>query len=379
MILCSRRLLVLIVFLWIRSGAFFLTKFPSSFVGTWNEVDQQVIYTPGENLDPSAYRDNVPTKTKRISQLPHTERFTEAPKSSIYFSGAGVYFWWQAGAAQYIQNFCDISEVKCYGASAGSITASLLLSGANFDESLDVAMGLMEKHGVYESRTGLNGVLGNLVREWIDIVLPHDHEEFLDSMKNLDIALTPAGFNIPKNPKLVSCFSNREELIECLMASCHIPILLNGRPTTVYKNESVIDGSFWYFITKSRWSGLPLPLDHDPKNIFWVDYTDDEIFMEKISGNIMEVYDRDFIEEMIRDGYLFMKREDEKNALPFKKKADVDANVIASSIYEDDSEIMNFEFPFLMIDKWTKFILGPVKELWSESVDSQTNILQQYW
>ena len=240
-------------------------------------------------------------------------------------------------------------------------------------------MGLMEKHGVYESRTGLNGVLGNLVREWIDIVLPHDHEEFLDSMKNLDIALTPAGFNIPKNPKLVSCFSNREELIECLMASCHIPILLNGRPTTVYKNESVIDGSFWYFITKSRWSGLPLPLDHDPKNIFWVDYTDDEIFMEKISGNIMEVYDRDFIEEMIRDGYLFMKREDEKNALPFKKKADVDANVIASSIYEDDSEIMNFEFPFLMIDKWTKFILGPVKELWSESVDSQTNILQQYW
>ena len=55
-------------------------------------------------------------------------------KLSYLLSGAGVYFWWQAGAAQYIQNFCDISEVKCYGASAGYITASLLLSGANFDE-----------------------------------------------------------------------------------------------------------------------------------------------------------------------------------------------------------------------------------------------------
>ena len=253
--------------------------------------------------------------------------------------------------------------MKCYGASAGSITASLLLAGANFDESLNVAMDLMEKHGVYESKTGLNGVLGELVREWIDIVLPQDHD-FAHSIKNLDIALTPAGFNIPKNPKLVSCFSNREELIECLMASCHIPILLNGRPTTVYKNESVIDGSFWYFITKSRWSGLPLPLDHDPANIFWIDYTDDEIFMEKISGNIMECYDEAFIREMIRDGYNFMKREDEKTALPFKKKLP-SFNIERLKVL-NEAESMTFEYPLLLVDKWAKSMLTPLKE-WRES------------
>ena len=294
-------------------------------------------------------------------------------KLFIHFSGAGVYFWWQAGAAKYIQEYCDISDVKCYGASAGSITATLLLAGANFEKSLDVAMKLMEKHGVYESKTGLNGILGNLVKEWIEEVLPHDHD-FVHDIKNLDIAITPAGFNIPKNPKLVSCFSNREELIECLMASCHIPILLNGRPTTVYKNESVIDGSFWYFITKSRWSGLPLPAEHDPMEIFWVDYTDDERFMEKISGNILECYDEEFIKEMIEYGYNFMKQEDERNALPFKKKEPIVSEDM-SEISKNEDELVNFEYPLLIVDKWAKSLIAPVKE-WSESY---SNMLQQYW
>ena len=115
-------LLFLVVFACIRSGAFFLHTFPASFVKSWGQRDDiQLIYSPAENLNPSAYRN-----------VPHRERFEDRPKSSIYFSGAGVYFWWQAGAAKYIQDYCDIADVKCYGASAGSITASLLLGLGKF-------------------------------------------------------------------------------------------------------------------------------------------------------------------------------------------------------------------------------------------------------
>jgi hypothetical protein len=43
----------------------------------------------------------------------------------VYFTGAGMYFWWQAGAAKYIQQNCDLSNMPVIGASAGSLTATV--------------------------------------------------------------------------------------------------------------------------------------------------------------------------------------------------------------------------------------------------------------
>ena len=108
--------------------------------------------------------------------------------------------------------------------------------------------------------------------------------------------------------------------------------------------------------------------------IFWVDYTDDERFMEKISGNILECYDEEFIKEMIEYGYNFMKQEDERNALPFKKKEPIVSEDM-SEISKNEDELVNFEYPLLIVDKWAKSLIAPVKE-WSESY---SNMLQQYW
>ena len=51
-----------------------------------------------------------------------------------------------------------------------------------------------------------------------------------------------------------------------------------------------IKQNFRYFVTKDRWEGLPLPSGMRAP-IYWVDYTDDDIFMRKISGNILELAD----------------------------------------------------------------------------------------
>lgn len=94
--------------------------------------------------------------------------------------------------------------------------------------------------------TGLNGILGPMLRDWIEEVLPNKLDP--STFDNLEIALTPVQYLLPQTPKLVSCFKDRSELIECILASCHIPILLDGRPAAVYKNDTVIDGSFWFII-----------------------------------------------------------------------------------------------------------------------------------
>jgi hypothetical protein len=232
---------------------------------------------------------------------------------AIYFSGAGIYFWWQAGCARYIQENCDFSQMPIIGASAGSISATLLLSSTDFERALDVALDLGKKAGIYERKTGLAGIWGSILKEWLEEIIPDTVTENVYS--KLQIAVTPS----IKTPKLVTGFKCKADVIEACMASCHVPLFLDGRPTTNFRGEQVIDGSFWYFVTKNRITGLPIPPDVKPDEIFWVDYCDDENFMQSISGNMLGLVSPDRVSEMMDDGYNFMKREHYNGRLPMAK------------------------------------------------------------
>ena len=238
-----------------------------------------------------------------------------APKDpkAMYFSGAGIYFWWQAGCARYIQENCDYHELPVIGASAGSISATLLLSGTDFHKALDVAVKVGEKSGIYERKAGLAGIWGSLVKEWLEEIIPDDVTE--RTYSKLRIAVTPS----LKSPKLVTGFKGKAEVIEACLASCHVPLFLDGRPTTTFRGQQVLDGSFWYFITKNRATGLPLPLDLKLEDLFWIDYCDDADFMLALKGNMLGLVSPERIREMMEEGYNFMKREHYGNRLPMAK------------------------------------------------------------
>ena len=234
-----------------------------------------------------------------------------------YFTGAGIYFWWQAGCARYMQEHCDLTSMPIMGASAGSISAALLLSNADFSAAADSAIRIGMEARVYERKTGLAGVWGNLVKQWLEEVIPDTVTP--QTFERLHVAVTPT----LKSPKLVTGFPRgKPDVVEALLASCHVPVFLDGRPTTTFRGEQVLDGSFWYFVTKDRVSGLPLPPDLPVQDIFWVDYGDDEDFMASISGNILELLTPLRILEMMDEGYAHMKREHYYGRLPmarFKK------------------------------------------------------------
>ncbi|MFH4978305.1 hypothetical protein AB6A40_005014 [Gnathostoma spinigerum] len=118
-----------------------------------------------------------------------------------------------------------IKRVKRYaGASAGSLVAALaLLAPANLKEGLNE---------VYVLATEINrlrfGALtpGFLLNERLvriaDRLMPHD---LSPANHHLYISLTN---NDTKENRLVSEFRSREYLIQCLMASCYIPIYSMG-------------------------------------------------------------------------------------------------------------------------------------------------------
>jgi hypothetical protein len=232
----------------------------------------------------------------------------------IYFSGAGIYFWWQAGCAKYIRQYCDIEEVPIIGASAGSLTSSLLLSGVDFDYAADTAIELANQFGVYNDKKSFV-FWGPILRNWLEKILPNDISA--SQLNQLQVAITPASPFV--SPKLVSGFVDKEDLIECLLASCHVPLLLDGKPFTEYRGEKYLDGSFWYFVTKDRFTGLPLPVKTDPKNVFWVDYCDDEAFMASISGFILETISPTSMLDMMASGYKYMETEHYEGRLPMAR------------------------------------------------------------
>lgn len=232
----------------------------------------------------------------------------------LYFTGAGVFLMWQIGAAKYLKENCNLDQIEVAGASAGSLTAAILLSGADFDKAVEVALTQGVEEGVYEKSTGLAGSLGRLLLQWLNTIIPNDDEEKL-SLERLAIALTPP----LKQPYLVTGFSSKAELVEACMASCHIPFFIDGKIVTKFRGKAVIDGSFWYFVTKDRFTGLPLPTYCDPEEIFWVDYGDDEKFMNQISGSFLSLQTTEAFLQCVESGYNFMKREHYSGRLPLAR------------------------------------------------------------
>lgn len=225
--------------------------------------------------------------------------------------GAGIYFFWQLGCAQYMKENCDLTKVPCFvGASAGSLTAAFLLSNADLKFATQRALDLADRAKVHERKSGLAGVWGVLLREWLQDVIPDTVTA--QDLSKLHIAVTPTF----KASKLVTGFQSKSDLVDACLASCHVPLFLDGRPFTEYRGEPVLDGSFWYFVTKNRENGLPLPSNTTAADMFWVDYGDDEPFMNSISGNILAVITPAEVVEMVEAGYNYMKREHYAKRLP---------------------------------------------------------------
>lgn len=170
---------------------------------------------------------------------------TEPPH--LIFPGAGLFFYWQAGVVSYLrQAGYDLSKTTMSGASAGSITATLAATDVCFANATDAALRLGREAGVWDRPMGLMGVWGSLIEEWLDEILPEDAAEMASG--RITILLT----TIPKLGKQrVSRFVDRDDLIRCNISSIHLPLFLDGKFASHYRDSLHIDGSF-----------LSTPADH---------------------------------------------------------------------------------------------------------------------
>jgi len=247
------------------------------------------------------------------------------PPRAIYFTGGGNFYYWQVGAALYLREHFKLSDdLTVVGASAGAITATLLKLDADFNRAISLALDMAQSTRLYERKTELALVWGPMIREWLHAQIPDFEGE--DVCKGLHLTVTPA---LPlKPPKLVSGFRNKDDLIDAVMASIHVPVFLDGKIWTRYRGEVVLDGSFWWFMTRSfNHKTCPLPAHVPPERVFVIDWRKDVAHREKLKREILggpafRALRPNYVHEMVDAGYTFMRKQHHAGLLPWGHSSD---------------------------------------------------------
>jgi len=168
----------------------------------------------------------------------YSDTASSCSTTHIIFPGGGIYFYYQAGVVNFLRERYDLSTCTFSGASAGALTATLTAADVDFYEATDLALKLAKNAGVWDRKGGLQGIWGPMIEEWLDSLLP----TCIDSLQDrITLLVTP----VPSLGKTkISRFENREDLIQCNMASVHLPWFLNGKLTSNFRGRPYIDGSF---------------------------------------------------------------------------------------------------------------------------------------
>jgi hypothetical protein len=110
----------------------------------------------------------------------------------------------------------------------------------------------------------------------------------------------------------VNQFDSKQDLIESVMASAHVPFFLDGRPFLKYREQLCWDGSFpdFFYFRNSDF------LERDDSTLI-VDYSMDEE-LEWSRGDFLKLRDYDEIVELMNKGYQYMKRTHESGSVHAK-------------------------------------------------------------
>lgn len=175
-----------------------------------------------------------------LQQPPSLQR----PTKSIVFPGGGIFFYWQAGVLTYLreQNYPILNDnVEFIGASAGSLCATLSATNVNFETATALALDKAREAEVWDRPMGLYGIWGAMIDEWLNELLPNDPQILDDVNGKVSLLVTEIpSFKVRK----ISQFESKRDLIDGCLASVHIPLFLNGKLTTDFRQQPHIDGSF---------------------------------------------------------------------------------------------------------------------------------------
>jgi predicted patatin/cPLA2 family phospholipase len=167
----------------------------------------------------------------------HSNNTIKNKEYQIVFSGGGITGYYGVGIGHVINNYMSVENIKGFiGTSSGALCCVYIACNISMKDWYET-ISIVTKE-VKNGKTLLQAM--NIAN---NIVLPENAHE-LCNKKNVEIVATKISLFGGIKKKIFSNFSTREELLQCLSASCCLPYLINWKyPYSIkINNEYYIDG-----------------------------------------------------------------------------------------------------------------------------------------
>lgn len=193
-----------------------------------------------------------------------------------------MFFYWMIGVVNVLQDQIDMTTAHMSGASAGALASVLAACGVDMRRAAEHAFQLSIDEKLWDRKLKLALVWGRLIRQWLWDLLPDNAAELCNGRVHLFVLELP-GFRTGLHCKRVPItdFKDKADLIDCALASVHIPIFINGHIWTEYRGSRCVDGS----INADR---LALNIDSRRHTLYLDPYEDPE--MKERGNRFLELY-----------------------------------------------------------------------------------------
>lgn len=233
----------------------------------------------------------LPSAASEVSAL-------DRPILSI--AGGGRYFFWYLGVMKYLLEYFDLTKVTLIGASAGGLVAVLSACNVNLDRAVREAYRLSVENDVFTRPAGLAGIWGEIIRAWLENLLPENAEELCLNNRVKLVVIEALTLRL----RYIDDFTDRDDLIAALRCTIHIPWFLDGAATRQYRGKRYIDGSLFDFIL-----GTNSDLINCGGEAAVIDYFfDDTLEFDRL--DFVRVSSYEDVKALVKKGYAYAERTD---------------------------------------------------------------------
>jgi hypothetical protein len=139
---------------------------------------------------------------------------------------------------EYLAGRFDLTRVPMGGASGGALCAALARCGVPAEAITESAYALSLAHRIWERPLGLVGVWGRIIEAWLEELLPADAAGRCAGGLGVVVCTLPSCRQV-----WIDDFADKPDLINCVMASAHVPMLLDLRLARPCRGAPCVDGS----------------------------------------------------------------------------------------------------------------------------------------
>ena len=184
------------------------------------------------------------------------------------------------------------------GASAGSLSAVFAACNVDMRDAFDLAFRLAQEHRVWDRPEGLAGIWGNMIRRWLQELLPENAAELCNARVYISVTHIQPSLFEPMKRNQISTFQSKEEVIDACMTSVHIPFFIDGNAVRDFRGDLCVDGSLLFFLQNVPWQTEA----HEIEPAWVCNHNEDATLMAK-NWSFLQTVSPECFEEMFALGY----------------------------------------------------------------------------